>query len=150
MSGPGDELPAEWAAPAAPAELPDVDLLAAALRADAADLDAYTKVVLATLADALPTGVVEVERERSLADRVAGRPGRVAALRIHLGELALALSPGRHGLRAEVRREVRGVAISNKEVPLGEWTLLLATELRRVATESAAARRALGRLLGAE
>ncbi|MDA8289901.1 MAG: hypothetical protein M0014_15915 [Actinomycetota bacterium] len=130
--------------------LPDVDLLAAALRADRGDLDTYAKVLVGTLADALPDGVVEVARERSLAERVAGKPGTAKSVRVRLGELDLMLVSGRHGLVATASRSVRGVAISRKEVPLAEWTRLLATELRRMAEESAAARAALGRLLGAE
>ena len=138
------------AGPSGDADLPDVDLLAAALRADAQDVDTYARVVLSTLAQALPPGVVEVERERSLGNRLSGQPGRVRALRIRLGETGLALSGARHGLRAQVSREVRGIAISNKEVDLAEWTRVLASELRRYAADSEAARVALGRLLGAE
>ncbi len=147
MSGPDGILPA---AGSGPGELPEVDTLAAVLRADTADLETYARVVFSTLADALPEGVVEIERDRSVAERLGGKPGRVRALRIRLGELSLSLEAGRHGLSAGARREVRGVAISNRAVPLEEWTRLLATELRRLAAESADARRALGRLLGAE
>lgn len=151
---PGGEppLPAEPSLPAEAAgeQLPDVDLLAAALRADHGDLDTYSRVLLGSLAEALPEGVIEVERERTLADRMGGRPGKVTAVRIRLGDLQLDLEAGRHGLRAVVARQVRGVAISRKEVPVAEWARQLAAELQRLAAESAAARAALGRLLGAE
>ncbi|MCU1489212.1 MAG: hypothetical protein JWM85_617 [Acidimicrobiaceae bacterium] len=130
--------------------VPGVDLLAAALRADQADLDTYSRVVLGTLADALPAGVVEVDRDRSVSDRMAGRPGRVRALRIGLGDVVLELVSARNGLQGMVTRQVRGVAISRKEVTLPAWTALLAEHLHRIATESASARQALARLLGAE
>ncbi|MDA8034617.1 MAG: hypothetical protein M0T71_10675 [Actinomycetota bacterium] len=162
--GPPGGLPAEAAAPApvaaglgaVPADGPggvaagDVDLLAAALRAERADLEVYERVLVGTLAEALPEGVVEVTRERSMADRLAGRPGRVQAIRARLGEHELELHEGRHGLVGTVARQVRGVAISRKEVGLDEWTRLLAEHLSAFAAHSAAARAALGRLLGAE
>lgn len=143
MSGP-DDLPV----PATGDEVASVELLAAALRADLADLDVYERVLVGSLADALPEGVLEVTRERSMADRVAGRPGKVRALRAHLGEHELELSPGRAGLQATVTRQVRGVAISRREVTLEEWARLLAEHLAGLAERSAAARDALGRLLG--
>lgn len=139
----GPELPAAAGAM-------DLDLLAAALRADTGDLDAYARVLLASLADALPAGVLEVTRERSMADRLGGRPGRVTALRVSLAGTTLELSSGRHGLVATTGREVRGVAISRRPVSLEQWASLLAEQLRQLAAESAAARAALGRLLGAE
>ncbi len=128
--------------------LPEVDLLAAALRLDHADLDLYSQVLLSSLADAFPPDLVEVERERSLSARLSGRPGQVARLRIVLGTWSLELERARNGLRALAARVVRGVAISRKEVSLEEWTVLLATELRSAAAQSEKARGALARLLG--
>ncbi|MFF0214326.1 hypothetical protein [Streptomyces vinaceus] len=57
---------------------PEVELLAAALRRDSADLDLYGAVLTAKLTDALPAGAVRVTRWRSLGQRLAGRPGAVA------------------------------------------------------------------------
>lgn len=161
MSGPDDRpsgpggLPAEAGGTAPePAgggvSAADVDLLAAALRAERADLGLYERVLVGSLADALPEGVVEVTRERSMGDRLAGRPGRVTAIRARLGENELELREGRHGLVGTIARQVRGVAISRKEVGLDEWSHVLAEQLAAFATESAAARQALGRLLGTE
>lgn len=146
-AGPG-ATPPEVTLPEATAG--DVDLLAAALRSERADLEVYERVLVGTLAEALPEGVVEVTRERSMADRLAGRPGRVQAIRARLGEHELELHEGRHGLVGTVARQVRGVAISRREVGLDEWTRLLAEHLAAFAAHSAAARAALGRLLGAE
>ncbi len=147
-------------APAAPpAEVSDaealgvvgsVDLLAAALRADASDLESYERVLVATFADSLPAGMVEIDRERSLGDRMAGRPGKVAAIRVRLGESTLELRSGRGGMTGVLARGVRGVTISRQEVPVAEWTRLLAEHLQALAAQNAEARAALGRLLGAE
>lgn len=127
----------------------DVDLLAAALRADAADLDVYARVLTTSLAAALPAEMVGIDRDRSFADRVAGRPGKVRGIRIALGDWELTLSPGPAGIPlAQARQKVRGVAISSREVTLDEWTRLLADGLAKRARESADARAALGRLLG--
>lgn len=127
----------------------DVDALAAALRADAADLDVYARVLTTSLAAALPAEMVEVERDRSFADRLSGRAGRVQAIRIALGEWELMLSPGSSGLPvAQAKQKVRGVTISSREVSLDEWSRLLATGLAKRARDSAEARTALRRLLG--
>ncbi len=137
--------------PADPAEIaePSVELLAAALRADVGDLATYERVLVTTLSAAFPEGMIEVERNRSLSDKVAGRPGTVRSLRLFFGETTLELTAGRGTPVGYVARGVRGVTISRKEVPLSEWTRQLAEALSRHARESAEAAAALGRLLGA-
>ena len=125
-----------------------VDLVAAAIRADTADLDSYHRVLSATVADLLPVGMVEVDRERTMKDRVAGREGRATAIRIRLGERTLELVSRHGGLVATVAREVRGVVISRQEISVAEWTQLLAQYLAKLAAESADARLALSKLLG--
>src|SRR5947209_10874852 len=87
----------------------DVELLAAALRRDAADLDLYAKVLSVTLADSLPSGAVRVERKRSMADRVAGREGAVTNIDVALGEQRLGLRMDRGRMTGEVCKEVRGI-----------------------------------------
>lgn len=127
----------------------DVDALAAALRADAADLDVYARVLTTSLAAALPPEMVGIDRDRSVADRLAGRAGRVRGIRIALGDWELTLSPGPAGIPlAQARQKVRGVAISSREVSLDEWAKLLANGLAKRARESAEASAALRRLLG--
>ena len=125
-----------------------VDLVAAAIRADTADLDSYHRVLSATVADLLPVGMVEVDRERTMKDRMAGREGRATAIRVRLGERTLELVTRRGGLVATVAREVRGVVISRQEISVAEWTQLLAQYLAQLAAESADARLALAKLLG--
>lgn len=126
----------------------DIDLLAASLRADAADLDVYSRVLTSSLADALPEGMVEIEREQSLRDRLAGRPGKVVAIRVRFDDTALELARSNGLPAARVVRVVKGVTIANRDVELAEWSRLLASELADRARESAAAREALSGLLG--
>jgi hypothetical protein len=131
-----------------PAGANEVALLAAALRADTADLASYERVLVGSLSDTLPVGCVEVDRDRSLADRLAGRPGAARAIRIQLGDATLELTMTKGRLVGTVGRSVRGVAISRREVPLGEWSLSFAEALSAFANESLEARTALERLLG--
>jgi hypothetical protein len=123
----------------------DIVLVAAALRADAGDVAAFTDVVLGTLGDTLPSGIVEVDRKRSLADKLAGRDGTPVAVRARFESRELELRSG--GL-AEIRTVVRGVVLSRKRVPVAEWAQALAEELTALAADNAEARAALSRLLG--
>ena len=125
-----------------------VDLVAAAIRADTADLDSYHRVLSATVSDLLPVGMVEVDRERTMKDRMAGREGRATSIRIRLGDRTLELITSHGRLVATVAREVRGVVISRQEISVAEWTQLLAQYLAQLAAQSADARIALAKLLG--
>jgi hypothetical protein len=132
-----------------PAGADEVARLASALRADEADLATYERVLARSLADVLPAGCVEVDRVRTMGDRVAGRPGEPRAIRIHLGETTLSLERTHGRLVGTVGRSVRGVAISRREVPLSEWAESFAGALSAFANEHLEARVALERLLGA-
>lgn len=126
---------------------PDVELLAAALRRDSADLNLYARVLSASLADSLPSGSVRVTRRRSVADRVAGREGSVAELDIALGEQRLSLRTDRGGVAGEIRHEVRGIVLSRRQVGLDEWIDALARSLAEAAASNARAREAVERFL---
>jgi uncharacterized glyoxalase superfamily protein PhnB len=139
----GSELPAELSSDASV-----VDLVAAAIRADTADLDSYHRVLSATVADLLPVGMVEVDRERSMKDRMAGREGKATSIRLRLGDVTLELASRHGGLVATSAREVRGVVISRQEISVAEWTQQLAQHLAKLAAQSADARTALAKLLG--
>lgn len=129
-------------------QLPDVEQLAAVLRADTSDLDSYHRVLSSSIGDLLPEGLVEVDRQRTMSDRVAGRPGTATAIRLHLGDRTLKLVAHRGRLVATIAQDVRGVTISRKEVPVSEWVQALAVYLAALAADNASAREALGRLLG--
>lgn len=125
-----------------------VESVAAALRADTVDLDSYHRVLASSLGDLLPAGMVEVDFERSLSDRMSGREGKARSIRLLLGDSTLELTSSHGRLVATVATEVRGVTISKKEVPVSEWVRQLATYLAASAAESSQARDALGKLLG--
>ena len=126
----------------------DVQLLAASLRADRTDVASYARVLTGALHDALPPGMVEVDRRRGLSDRMAGREGRAVAVVVHGEGRQLALREGPHGaVEAEVRQIVRDVVISRRTVTIEQWLQALAEDLTKVAARDAAARAALERLL---
>jgi hypothetical protein len=127
-----------------------VDLLADALAADAdfSDVAMFTRVFTRSFGDALPGGMVEVDTDRSLGDRLAGRPGTPTALRITFPERRMELRAGRGWPEAEVQQVVRGVVLSRRQVPVEEWVRTLAAELTALAERNSAARSALAALLG--
>jgi hypothetical protein len=124
-----------------------IDLLTAALRRDAADLDVYAQVLTGTLADALPPGSVAVERKRGMADRLAGRAGRVERVEVFLGEQRLVLDLAGTHPKGEVCKEVRGVVLSRRPLALDEWVRELAVAVAARAQSDARARAALERLV---
>lgn len=121
-------------------------MVAAALRQDAADVATYANVLTVTLADVLPAGSVTVEYERSLSDRLKGRPGHPSQVVVRLGERTLFLSGG-HRPVAEIHHEVRGVVLSREQVSLDVWAETLARGLVAQADASARAAEALRRLV---
>jgi len=112
--------------------------ITAALRADSADVALYARVLSESLGDALPPGCVAVERDRTMADRMRGRPGQVTKITVRLGDkvLTLAVQPGRPPA-AEICREVRGVVLSRQPAGLQEWVADLARELAAQAQQNA-------------
>jgi hypothetical protein len=126
----------------------DLHLIAAALRGDRADIESYTRVLTSVLGDALPPGMVTVDRRRTMADRMAGREGTPVSLLVATPEEQLELRQERHGVTAEVRQVVHGVTIKRRTVGIDEWLVALAGVLAGLAQSSAAARAALTNLLG--
>ena len=133
MTEPGDDL--------------SLDLVAAALRADSADVAVYARVLTDSLGDALPEGVVTVDRERSVSDRMRGRPGEVAKITVRLGDQMLTLAVRRGQPVAEICREVRGVVLSRRPVQVTEWAAELAKALVAYADQNAQAAQVLRRLV---
>jgi hypothetical protein len=127
-----------------------VDLVASALTAsaDVSDVAMFVRVFTRGLADALPEGMVDIDYDRSMGDRLAGRPGTPTALRLTFPERRLSLTATRGWPEAEVQQVVRGVVLSRKQVPVEEWVRVLATELTALAARNASARAALAGLLG--
>ena len=130
-----------------PGDALSLDLVAAALRADSADVAVYARVLTDSLGDALPEGVVTVDRERSVSDRMRGRPGEVAKITVRLGDQMLTLAVQRGQPVAEICREVRGVVLSRRPVQVSEWAAELAKALVAYADQNAQAAQVLRRLV---
>lgn len=127
----------------------ELHMIAAALRADSTDIASYTRVLTDTLGDALPPGMVTVERRRTLADRMAGREGEPVAVTVSTPDEELELRQHGHGqVRGEIRQVVRGVVIKRRPAAVDEWLVALAGVLAGLAERSATARAALANLLG--
>jgi hypothetical protein len=126
---------------------PSLDMVTAALRADTADLAVYTRVLTKSLSEALPPDWVTVDVDRTMSDRMRGRPGQVSKITVRLGERVMTLGTQRGAPVAEVCSEVRGVVLSRQQVPLGVWAEELARALVAHAEQNAEAARALRRLV---
>ncbi len=126
---------------------PSLDMVTAALRADSADVTLYTRVLTKSLGEALPAEWVTVESDRSMSDRMHGRPGQVSKITVRLGDRVMTLGVQRGAPVAEVCTQVRGVVLSRQPVPLGVWAEELAKALLAHAEQNAEAARALRRLV---
>ena len=122
-------------------------MVTAALRLDSADVAVYARVLTKSLSEALPPGYVTVERERSMSDRMRGRPGEISKVAIRLGDQLMTLEVKNGQPAAEICREVRGVVLSRQNVPLQQWASALASALVQHAETNAQAAQALRRLV---
>lgn len=122
-------------------------MVTAALRVDSADAALYASVLTKSLSEALPPDYVSVERERSMSDRMRGRPGEVSKVTIRLGDQVMTLAVKNGQPAAEICREVRGVVLSRQSVPVQQWATTLASALMRHAESNAQAAEALRRLV---
>jgi hypothetical protein len=124
-----------------------LEMVTAALRLDSADVAVYARVLTKSLSEALPPGYVTVERERSMSDRMRGRPGEISKVAIRLGDQLMTLEVKNGQPAAEICREVRGVVLSRQNVPLQQWASALASALVQHAESNAQAAQALRRLV---
>ena len=114
------------------------ELLAASLRADARDLDAFIEALAGKLAAAFP------DATRVVRGGFRGG-GRVRKIEVDLGEHQYRLeSRGPKTLRSRV---VRGIVLRNDDLGLDEWIDSLARDLAETAERSERGRIALERLL---
>jgi hypothetical protein len=130
-----------------PDESLSLEMVTAALRLDSADVAVYTRVLTQSLSEALPPDYVTVERERSMSDRMHGRPGEITRIVVRLGDQVMTLSVRRGQPVAEICREVRGVVLSRDSVPLQQWAGTLASALVTHAENNAKAAEALRRMV---
>jgi hypothetical protein len=133
--------------PMDPAGSPSLDMVTAALRADSSDIAIYARVLTESLGDSLPPDCVSVVRDRSVSDRMKGRPGTVSKITVRLGDQVMTLGLKGGAPAAEVCREVRGVVLSRQPVQVAQWAAELARALVRHAEQNAATADALRRLV---
>jgi hypothetical protein len=126
---------------------PSLDMVTAALRADSADLAIYARVLTKSLGEALPPECVTVDWDRSMSDRMRGRPGQVSKITVRLGDRVMTLGVQRGAPVAEICSEVRGVVLSRQQVQMGIWAEELAKALVAYAEQNAEAASALRRLV---
>ena len=69
-----------------------LDMVTAALRADSTDVAIYARVLTQSLGEALPPDCVTVDRDRTMSDRMKGRPGEISKIAVRLGELQMTLA----------------------------------------------------------
>lgn len=121
---------------------PDLDLLAASLRADSGDLKAFVESLAVKLQETIP-GRVEVERRRS------GLRGSKAVRRIAVdaGDLRLELKTQDGAIETRCSRLSAGIVLKNERLDTEAWLLVLGQALVAEAQRSEATREALARLL---
>jgi hypothetical protein len=136
--------------PMVPAEQggsPSLDMVTAALRADSSDIAIYARVLTESLGDSLPPNCVTVDRDRSVSDRMKGKPGTVTKITVRLGDQIMTLQIKGGAPVAEICREVRDIVISRQPVQVAQWAAELARALVGYADENAATADALRRLV---
>jgi len=126
----------------------DLELLAAELRRQSADLTLYAGLLLNVLSAALPAELVEVRREGRWSARLAGRDPAVLAVSVRLGDHRYSLTRKEFAAPAvaHIRHESGGIVLSTRTVSLDEWSRAVAAELIGLARVNAAAAIALQRL----
>ena len=125
-------------------EDPGFELVAASLRADATDLQAFAEALAVKLQGALP-GHTQVERHGGLLAR--GKP--VRAIAVTFGEVCYRLDVDGGRIDSSRQKEVRGIVLHTDRLELDEWIDGLSRELAAVAASSEQSRDALARMLGA-
>jgi hypothetical protein len=122
----------------------DFDLVAASLRADAADSRGLAEALAVRLETALPTQTRVQRRSRKL----LSREKVVRAIDVDAGANRYALQVDDRGAIETTRSAaVRGIVLKNDPLPLDEWLDSLAHDLAEQARSSEQGRIALERLL---
>lgn len=118
----------------------EFDLVASALRADAADVDAFFGVLAGKLEQVLP-GQVEIRR-----GGLFGR-GAPEGMSVTLGDRVYEAERERRRVACRRRTVVRGIALKSEDLDLGAWIDALSADLVDEAARSSRARTALDGLL---
>ncbi|MDP9093848.1 MAG: hypothetical protein M3N95_13170, partial [Actinomycetota bacterium] len=107
-----------------------------------------SRVLTTTLAGALPPSMVRVERRRSLAERLLGRPGHPIGISVIADDETLTFRAPHLGVtEATISHTVRGVVLSSTRTTVAEWLSHLADVLNKTTSDDQATRIALQRIL---
>jgi hypothetical protein len=122
---------------------PGFDLVAASLRADTTDLNAFVEALAVKLEGALPDSV-RVDRKGG---GLLSREKRVRRISIGMDEARYDLERNGESIEASRCNEVRGIVIKSERLGLDEWIDALSRELTNRAQQSERSMLALQRLL---
>jgi hypothetical protein len=126
-----------------PHEPLQVDMLAASLRADRSDLNAFMEALASKLGGSLPEQT-QVTRQNKL----FSREHPVIAINVALGESQYQIVRERQGYPITSRAKiVRGIVIKTEQIPMEQWIDEIANALATLSTQSMQARMALERFL---
>jgi hypothetical protein len=129
------------------ADVPPLGQLVEVLSADRASVASLARVLTGALSDALPPGVVKVDWERSMSDRMRGREGQPIGVTVTLGDEVLSMHTEHGRVEPVISKAVRGIVLSRRPVSVTEWVTTLAQSIRALAEQDAQARATLQRLL---
>jgi hypothetical protein len=124
-------------------EQPDFDLVAASLRADSGDIEAFVEALATKLSMSFP-GRVEVERKGG---RLSHGPKPVRLIVVPLGDARFELEHDSGRVVCVRKAMVRGIALHTDQLELGDWIDGLSQALVTEAQTSEQGRAALARLL---
>jgi hypothetical protein len=122
---------------------PGFDLVAASLRADTTDLNAFVEALAIKLEGALPGGVKVDRRGGGL----LSREKRVRRISIGMDESRYDLERVGESIQTSRCSEVRGIVIKSERLGLDEWIDALSRELMTRAQQSERSMLALQKLL---
>jgi hypothetical protein len=122
---------------------PGFDLVAASLRADTTDLNAFVEALAVKLEGALPDSV-KVDRKGG---GLLSREKRVRRISIGMDEARYDLERTGDSIQTSRCNEVRGIVIKSERLGLDEWIDALSRELTQRARQSERSMLALQRLL---
>jgi hypothetical protein len=122
---------------------PGFDLVAASLRADTTDLNAFVEALAVKLEGALPDSV-RVDRKGG---GLLSREKRVRRISVGMDEARYDLERVGESIEASRCNEVRGIVIKSERLGLDEWIDALSRELMNRAQQSERSMLALQRLL---
>ena len=131
-----------------PFEPSSIDMVAAALRADASEVNLMMNALVTKVSGILPAAMLQVTYQRTVSDRVARRPGMPTRILMKFEDRMVEMElESASRVKCHVNQVVRGVTISRREVSPQQFFDIVAEEFVNLAAHSHAARVALERMI---